>query len=162
MTGLDSASVTPVRKSITVKTTVERAFEVFTAGVDTWWPRSHHIGSSPMKKAIVEGKAGGRCYTEQVDGTSCDWGQVLVWDPPRRLVLAWKITPDWKYQPDVAQSSEVDITFTPEPGGATRVELEHRHFERHGAGAAAVKAGVDSPNGWGGLLQLFTQAAEAE
>jgi uncharacterized protein YndB with AHSA1/START domain len=160
MTGLDSASVTPVRKSIIVKAPVEHTFDVFTAGFDSWWPRTHHIGSSPMKKAIVEGKAGGRCYTEQVDGTSCEWGRVIVWDPPRRLVLAWQITPEWKYQPDLAQSSEVDITFTPEAGGATRVDLEHRHFERHGAGAAAMKAGVDSPNGWGGMLQLFTQAAE--
>jgi len=160
MTGLDSASVTPVRKSITVNASVEHAFDVFTAGFDTWWPRTHHIGSSPMKKAVVEGKAGGRCYSEQVDGTSCDWGRVIVWDPPRRLVLAWQITPEWKYQPDLSQSSEVDITFTPEGGGSTRVDLEHRHFERHGAGAAAMKAGVDSPNGWGGMLQLFTQAAE--
>src|SRR5262249_21719337 len=147
--------VAPVRKSVTVRTTPEKAFNVFTSGFDTWWPRSHHIGSSPMKKAIIEAKAGGRCYTEQVDGTDCPWGQVLVWEPPTRVVIAWQISPEWKYEPDLAKSSEVEITFTAEAGGTTRVDLEHRHFERHGGGAAAMAAGVDSPNGWGSLLQLY-------
>ena len=78
------ALTTPVRKTITVKATAERAFEVFTADFDSWWPRSHHIGKSPMKRSIIEEKLGGRCYTEQEDGTECDWGQVLAWEPPRR------------------------------------------------------------------------------
>ena len=155
-----AGSVAPVRKSITVKATVEHAFNVYTEGYDTWWPRSHHIGKSPMKKAIMEGKAGGRCYSEQVDGTECDWGRVLVWEPPNRIVLAWQITHEWGYEPDLAKSSEVEIRFSPEPGGGTRVDLEHRHFERHGAGGAVMKTAVDSPNGWGGLLKLFADKAE--
>jgi uncharacterized protein YndB with AHSA1/START domain len=156
----ETATVTPVHKIITVNATVERSFEVFTTGFDTWWPREHHIGSSPLKRAVIESRTGGRCYNEQQDGTDCEWGRVLVWDPPRRVVIAWQITPEWKYEPDLSKSSEVEITFTPEPGGTTRVVLEHRHFERHGTGAAAMKAGVDSPNGWGGLLVLFARAAE--
>src|SRR5206468_938390 len=79
-TTMDSLEV-PVRKSITVKASPERAFAVFTEQIDTWWPRSHHIGKSPMKKILIEGHPGGRCYTEQVDGTDCPWGQVLVWEP---------------------------------------------------------------------------------
>jgi uncharacterized protein YndB with AHSA1/START domain len=150
----DQTASAPVTKSITVNASPARAFRVFTNGFDSWWPRTHHIGKSPMKKAIVEGKAGGRCYTEQEDGTECDWGRVIVWEPPRRLVLAWQITHEWGYQPDLAQSSEVEVRFTPE-GVGTRVDLEHRHLERHGAGGAAVRTAVDSPNGWGGLLQLF-------
>jgi uncharacterized protein YndB with AHSA1/START domain len=113
-----------------------------------------------MKKAIIEGRVGGRCYTEQEDGSECDWGQVLVWEPPQRLVLAWQITHEWGYQPDLAQSSEVEVRFSPEPDGQTRVDLEHRHLERHGAGGAAMRTAVDSPNGWGGLLDLFKQAVE--
>jgi uncharacterized protein YndB with AHSA1/START domain len=161
MTTVESGSVTPVRKSITVKVSAERAFDVFTNGFDTWWPRGHHIGKSPMKKAIVEGKAGGRCYTEQVDGTDCDWGSVLVWEPPKRVVIAWQITPTWQYEPDLSKSSEVEITFTPEAAGSTRVDLEHRCFERHGAGAPAMKAGVEGPGGWAGLLQEYARVAEA-
>jgi uncharacterized protein YndB with AHSA1/START domain len=156
MTSSTDPSVTaPVRKSVTVKASADRAFRVFTQDFDSWWPRTHHIGASPMKKAIIEGKAGGRCYTQQEDGTDCDWGQVLVWEPPRRFVLAWQITHEWGYQPDLAQSSEVEIRFTPTADGGTRVDLEHRHFERHGAGAASMRGGVDSPDGWGGLLGLF-------
>jgi uncharacterized protein YndB with AHSA1/START domain len=145
----------PVRKTISVKASPERAFQVFAEEFDTWGPRSHHIGKAPMKKAIIQNAARGRCYTEQTDGTECEWGTVLVWDPPRRLVLAWQIDGKWQYQPDLAKSSEVEVRFTPEPDGSTRVDLEHRYLSRHGADADAVRKGVDSPNGWGGLLLLF-------
>jgi len=156
----DHASDVPVRKSITVKAGAERAFQVFTEGMDTWWPRSHHIGKSPMKKAIIEGRVGGRCYTEQVDGTDCDWGQVLVWEPPRRFVMAWQITHTWGYEPDLAKSSEVEVRFAPLPDGTTRVDLEHRYFERQGAGGAVMRTAVDSPGGWGDLLKLFAAQLE--
>jgi activator of Hsp90 ATPase-like protein len=132
-----------------------RAFDVFTNGFDTWWPRSHHIGQSPMRKAIVEPRAGGRCYSLCVDGSECPWGQILVWDPPRRFVLAWQISPGWQFEPDLAKSSEVDVRFTPLPDGTTRVELEHRHFGRHGAGGDQMRTAVDSANGWADLLALF-------
>ncbi len=150
-----------VRKSIIVKTGVERAFRVFTEGIDTWWPRTHHIGASPMKKAILEGRSGGRCYTEQEDGTECDWGQVLDWDPPRRFVMAWQVSPMWQYEPDLTRSSEVEVRFTAERDGSTRVDLEHRHFERHGAGWEQMRAQIDAEGGWGGMLQLFATKAEA-
>ena len=157
---VDQTSVAPVRKSVTVKVGAERAFEVFTQGIDTWWPRTHHIGKSPMKKAIIEGRAGGRCYSEQVDGTDCDWGEVLVWEPPRRFVMAWKITHQWGYEPDAKKASEVEVRFIPLEGGSTRVDLEHRYFERHGAGGAAMRTAVDSPGGWNDLLQLYAAQAD--
>lgn len=160
MTTADQASDVPVRKSITVKAGAERAFQVFTQGVDTWWPRTHHIGKSPMKKAIIEGRVGGRCYSEQVDGTDCDWGQVLAWDPPRRLVLAWQITHEWGYEPDLAKSSEVEVIFTPLTDGSTRVDLEHRYFARHGVGAASMRTAVGAPGGWSTLLDLFVAEVE--
>ena len=152
---MEQTSVAPVHKSVTVKAGAERAFQVFTEGIDSWWPRTHHIGKSPMKKAIIEGRAGGRCYTEQVDGSDCDWGEVLVWDPPRRFVMAWKITHEWGYESNPSNASEVEVKFTPLGDGSTQVDLEHRYFERHGAGGAIMRKGVDSPGGWGDLLQLF-------
>ena len=154
------AAVAAVRKSITVQADVQRAFEVFTAEFDMWWPRSHHIGKSPMKKAIVEGRAGGRLYSEQVDGTGCDWGTVLVWEPPHRFVWAWQISAQWQFEPDLTKASEVEVRFTAEPGGKTRVDLEHRHLERHGMDAAAVRTAIDSPNGWGTLLQMFAETVD--
>jgi hypothetical protein len=153
--------VEPVRRSVTVKASPEHAFTVFTEGFDTWWPRGHHIGTSPLKKAVIEGWVGGRCYSRQMDGTDCPWGSILIWEPPQRFVFAWQITPEWQYEPDLAQSSEVEVRFTPEADGMTRVDLEHRNFERHGAGGESMAMGVGSDGGWGMLMELFRTKAEA-
>jgi uncharacterized protein YndB with AHSA1/START domain len=144
-----------VQKTITVQASPARAFEVFTAGIDAWWPRSHHIGKSPMKKVILEGRPGGRCYTLQEDGTDCDWGKVLAWEPPHRFLMAWQITHLWGYEPDLAKSSEVEVVFTAVEQGKTRVDVQHRYFERMGPGGAAMRTAVDSPGGWGSLLEMF-------
>lgn len=161
MTSVADPTKAPVRKSINVKASVERAFTVFTAEFNSWWPRSHKLSEADLANAIIEGKTGGRCYQRAVDGSECDWGTVTVWEPPRRLVVAWQLDGRWQYDPDLSHASEVEITFTPEAGGSTRVDLEHRHFERHGASASQVQAGVDSPTGWGGLLQAFAAVADA-
>ena len=155
-----SATDTPVLKSVTVRADPERAFRIFTREVDSWWPRTHHIGKSPMKRIEIEARDGGRCYTEQEDGTECDWGTVLVWDPPRRFVMAWQITHEWGFEPDLDRSSEVEVTFVPTATGGTRVDLVHRFFSRHGAGAESMRAAVDEPNGWTGLLSLFAERAD--
>ena len=153
---------TPVRRNVTVKTGVEHAFRVFTEGFDTWWPRSHHIGKSRMKRAVVEPFVGGRMYSEQEDGTDCPWGVITMWDPPRRLVFAWQITHEWGFEPDLAKSSEVEVRFTPQPDGSTRVDLEHRHFERMGPGGETMKTTVGGDGGWGGLLKMFVERAEKQ
>ncbi len=160
-TATDPTTEVPVRKSVRVKASPEQAFRVFTEDFDGWWPHTYHIGKSPMKRAILQGAAGGRCYTEQEDGTECDWGKILVWDPPRRLVIAWQITHQWGYEPDLAKSSEVEIRFEPEQDGSTRVDLEHRNFRRHGAGAESMRKSVDSEGGWGTLLQLYAKQVES-
>lgn len=149
----------PVRKSVTVQASVDKAFRVFTEGFDGWWPRTHHIGKSPMTKGIIEGFAGGRCFSQQADGTDCDWGKILVWDPPHRFVMAWQVTHTWGYEPDMAKASEVEVRFTPEADGSTRVDLEHRHFERHGEGWEIMRKSIDSPGGWGTLLGLYAEKA---
>jgi uncharacterized protein YndB with AHSA1/START domain len=152
-----AATDTPVRKSVTVQASPDRAFHVFTAELDSWWPRTHHIGKSPMTKALIEGHPGGRCYSEQADGTECDWGSILVWEPPHRFVMAWRITPQWQFEADLAKSSEVEVTFTPQPDGSTRVDLEHRFFSRIGTGGDNMRTQVDSPGGWGMLMQLYAK-----
>ena len=148
-----------VQRTVTVAADIATTFRVFTDGFDSWWPRSHHIGSSPLKRAIIEGRTHGRCYNEQEDGTECDWGTVLVWEPPSRLVLAWQVTHQWGYEPDLAKSSEVEIRFTSVAPARTRVDLEHRHFERHGEGGAILRTAVSAPGGWGLLLDLFVAVA---
>lgn len=158
MTSVVETTNPPVRKSVNVDASVEHAFKVFTDGFDTWWPRSHSIGQSPMRRAVIEGKVGGRCYQESVDGSQCDWGRILVWEPPSRFVFAWQLTPQFEPEPDMTKASEVEITFSAAPDGSTRVDLEHRHFDRHGVGAELMRRGVDSPGGWGGLLQMYAVA----
>jgi uncharacterized protein YndB with AHSA1/START domain len=149
----------PVRKSITVKTDAARAFEVFTGGIGRWWPRSHRIGSSPQKDVVMEPRIGGRWYEIGEDGSQCNWGKVLAWEPPVRLVLAWQVGPDWKYDPDFI--TEVEVRFTPLSEGETRVDLEHRNLERFGDKIESIRAQIDSQNGWTAILKLYAEAAEA-
>jgi uncharacterized protein YndB with AHSA1/START domain len=149
----------PVRKSVTVKADAARAFEVFTGGIGRWWPRSHCIASSPQKDVVLEPKVGGRWFEIGEDGSQCNWGKVLAWEPPARLLLAWQVGADWKYDPNLV--TEVEVTFTPVEGGATRVDLEHRNLERFGDKIEPVRSQIDSPNGWTGILKLYAEAAEA-
>jgi len=106
------ATVEAVRKSITVDVPQERAFEVFTSGMSRWWPLdSHHIGETEPTEAVVEPRAGGRWFERAADGTECEWGRVIAWEPPERVVFAWQLGPEWKYDPDPAMSTEVEGRF---------------------------------------------------
>jgi uncharacterized protein YndB with AHSA1/START domain len=147
----------PVRRTLTVRAPQARAFEVFTAGFGRWWPVGHSIGKSPQKAAILEPRVGGRWYEIGEDGSECQWGEVLVFEPPSRLVLAWQINAEWRFDPDLV--TEVEVRFAAEGPNATRVELEHRHLERLGEAAERARAAFDSPGGWGGILERFAQAA---
>ena len=148
----------PVRKSIFVGAPQERAFEVFTAGIGRWWPKSHKIGPAELDGPVIEPRKGGRWYELDVDGTECEIGKVAVWEPPSRLVLIWQLTPEFTYDPDLI--TEVEVLFTPEAGG-TRVDLEHRDLERLGEKADAMRETVSGPGGWPALLELFAQEAKA-
>lgn len=150
-------SPAPVGKSVRVAAPRERAFAVFTAGIGRWWPKTHHIGAADLDTLVIEPRQGGRWYERDVDGSECEVGKVLVWEPPARLVLAWQLTPEWTFDPDLI--TEVEVRFVAEGADATRVELEHRHLERLGERAEALRQQIDAPEGWSGLLQLFAQAA---
>ena len=152
---------TSVRKTVTVAASQERAFQVYTAGFGSWWPKEHHIGEADMQTATFEPKPGGRWYETGVDGSECDWGRVLVWEPPHRLVHTWQLQGDWKYDADPAKASEVEILFIPESPNTTRVEVTHRYFERHGGGADDVRNGVSSPAGYDYCLARFVAAVDA-
>jgi uncharacterized protein YndB with AHSA1/START domain len=148
----------PVRKSTFVKAPQDRAFDVFTAGIGRWWPKSHKIGPTDLDRPIIEPHEGGRWYELDVDGTECELGKVAVWEPPSRLVLIWQLTPEFTY--DANLITEVEVTFTPQ-GDQTRVDLEHRHLERMGEKAEGARAQFDSEGGWGSLLRMFADLAGA-
>jgi uncharacterized protein YndB with AHSA1/START domain len=151
--------VAPVRKSVRVGAPLARAFEAFTAGFNRWWPRTHSIGGEPMQEAVIEPRIGGRWYQRSQSGAESEWGKVLVWDPPSRLVLAWQIDPQFQYNP--ALVSEVEVRFVAESAAVTRVELEHRNLERFGEQGGALRQIVDSAQGWGYLIELFAAKAAA-
>lgn len=145
----------PVRKSLLVKADMQRSFQVFTDRMGSWWPRSKSIGSSPPVAVVIEPRIGGRWYERAQDGSECEWGKVLHWEPPSRLVLAWQIDGTWKYNP--ACVTEVELNFTPVSAHETRIDFEHRHLERLGANASAIRDMLNS--GWGGILDLYGGAA---
>ena len=149
----------PVNRSVVVKADVERSFAAFTGRMGRWWPRTHSIGSTPLADVIVEPRVGGRWYERGAEGAECEWGKVLAWDPPGRLILAWQLDANWTYDP--ALVLEVEITFTALQGGMTRVDLEHRNLERYGEKAATVRDMVGSERGWLGILKSFVADTEA-
>jgi uncharacterized protein YciI/uncharacterized protein YndB with AHSA1/START domain len=153
-------TVPSVNKQIVVETSAERAFRVFTDKIDRWWPREHHIGYSPLVRMTIEPWVGGRWYSLHQDGSQTETGKVLVWEPPRRVVLSWQITADWKYDPNF--TTEVEATFTPEAPNRTRVELEHRNLDRYGEGAFDLRAKIDAPGGWGKIIESFGKVAVAQ
>jgi uncharacterized protein YndB with AHSA1/START domain len=149
-------SIAPVRKTVVVQATPEKAFEVFTARIDRWWPKTHGIGSAPVRESIIEPFVGGRWYTKFEDGTEAVVGHVRIWLPAERFVVSWEINAQWKPDARVAFASEVEVRFLTDGAGGTRVELEHRNFERMGAEAGeTMRKGVDG--GWPALLELFAK-----
>jgi uncharacterized protein YciI/uncharacterized protein YndB with AHSA1/START domain len=153
-------STLTIKKEIIVEAGQERAFSVFTDGIDRWWPRDHHIGSSPLKRMLIEPKVGGRWYSISEDGSEANVGKVLEWSRPNGLVLTWQITADWKYDPSFV--TEVEIRFVAEAAKRTRVQIEHRHLERYGSDAEKMRAMFDSSDAWVRTLGLFGGVANRE
>jgi uncharacterized protein YndB with AHSA1/START domain len=153
-------TIAPVRKTVTVDVSQADAFDVFTNGIDRWWPRTHHIGETPVVKEVIEPRKGGRWYTLHADGKETTTGRMLAWEPPNRIVFSWEINSQWKPEPDHALASEVEVRFIAEAQTRTRVEVEHRNFERMAdeAGAKAMRDGVDG--GWPGILEQFKTIVE--
>ncbi len=154
---MTARNVSPVRKQIVVEAPQERAFRVFTEKLASWWPPEYHIGKAAMKAAVLEPKADGRWYKVGEDGAQCDWGKVLVWEPPSRLVLAWQIDGQWQYNRSLV--TEVEVKFIADGPRRTRVELEHRNLDRLGDAADEMARQYDSPTGWSGILERFARVA---
>jgi uncharacterized protein YndB with AHSA1/START domain len=152
-----TVTIAPVRKSVHVKAGQAHAFEVFTTGLDRWWPRKGTIGTSPLKTVTIEPRLGGRWYELGEDGSQATVGKILFWDPPNCFIVSWDINSHWK--PDTIVGSEVEVRFVAKGPEATVVELEHRKFERMGAEAgASLRKDVDG--GWLGILEGFRAVAE--
>jgi len=139
---------TPVRKQVVVDVPVEQAFKAFTERLGDFKPPEHNLLSVPIAATVFEPFVGGNIIDRGEDGSECRWARVLAFDPPDRVVFSWDISPQWQIVTDAEEASEVEVTFVAETPERTRVELEHRHLDRHGPGWPAVRDGVDTDGGW--------------
>jgi uncharacterized protein YndB with AHSA1/START domain len=146
----------PVVKAVTVPCPPDRAFDLFARRMGSWWLPSHSLAKAGQAAVVIEPRAGGAWYETGRDGARCDWGEVAVWEPPVRLVLVWRLSAAFVFDPGL--HTEVEVTFAAE-GSGTRVVLEHRGLQAYGAAAAAMRDTFDSPGGWGGLVAAFAAQA---
>ena len=149
------AAGTSIKTSIAVQAPIERAFKVFTEDFGAFKPRDHNLLPVEIAETVFEPRVGGSLYDRGVDGSLCRWARVLVYEPPRRVVFSWDISPQWQIETDHDRTSEVEVLFTAESAERTRVDLEHRGLDRHGMGWEAERDGVAGDQGWPLYLRRF-------
>lgn len=152
-----TVKIAPVHRTFHVDLPQAQAFDLFSKGIDRWWPRTHHIGSAPLKEAIIEPFSGGRWYHSCEDGSESTVGRVLTWEPPGQLMLTWELNSDFQRDPKAA--TEVEVRFIAESAARTRIEFEHRNLERIGDRAEEVRAMLDG--GWVSALDNYVKEANA-
>ena len=155
------AQAATVRQEIVVEAPVDRAFRVFTEQMDRIKPREHNLLGADIAETVFEPRAGGRIFDRGTDGSECEWASVIAYEPPDRVVFSWNVSPHWQIETDPAKRSEVEVRFIAEGSGRTRVELEHRHLDRHGDGWEGLRDGVAAPDGWPLYLQRYTDLVNA-
>ena len=157
----EPAPIPPITGSVSLAVPVEKAFAVFTGAIDSWWPHQYHIGSTEVAEVVLEPRVGGRWYERGVDGSECDWGRVLVWEPPQRIVFTWQINGSWQFDPEPAAASEIEARFRAAGPDHSVVDLEHRYFERL-EGGEVIREAVSGGGGWSRLLHGFATVVKEQ
>lgn len=147
-----TAAIAPIRLTFDLDCPPDHAFEVWTARISTWWPADHTASGEDDLTVTLEPRVGGRLFERTRAGIEHDWGEVLAWEPPRRLVYSWHL------RRDRADATEVEIRFVPLGRSRTRVEIEHRGWERLGAEGESWRD--RNHGGWSTLLPHYRAAAE--
>jgi uncharacterized protein YndB with AHSA1/START domain len=156
-----TSSVPALQGTATVNLPQPQAFSFFTGSIASWWPNEYHIGATDMVDTVLEPRVDGRWYERGADGSECDWGRVLVREPPHRLVVTWQINGHWQFDDDPQRASEIEVRFVADGPGVTRVTLDHRHLDRLVQGQAMHDQIAGGGGGWGTVLGRFASAAEA-
>ncbi len=142
----ETLTIAPVEKSVRVACSVELAFEVFTRDASSWWPvDKHSIHGESVRAIVFEERVGGTVYEVTDDGAQSHWATVLAWEPPGRFLLSWEVNP-------ARAATELELRFSAD-GDGTRVDLEHRHWERMGEEGTTVRDNYES--GWDVVLAPF-------
>lgn len=155
------AAATSVQSSIVVDAPIERAFAFFTDGIGSWFPPEYNLLDTEIVERVFEPRVGGRVYDIGADGKECHWARVLAYDPPTRVVISWDISPHWQIETDHEKTSEVEVRFASDGPERTRIELEHRHLDRHGEGWEQTRESVGGDGGWPGCLRRFAERVVA-
>jgi uncharacterized protein YndB with AHSA1/START domain len=142
--------IEPIRLAFELDCPVEHAFETWTGRIGQWWPLDHTVSAAPGLAVVLEGRPGGRIFERELSGVEHDWGEVTVWEPPTRLAYTWHLNRDR------SDATQVEIRFLPSPGDQTRVEIEHRDWERLGSAAAPWRE--RNVAGWTSLLPHYRAA----
>lgn len=153
-----SEAIPPIEEQVSVPATRKEAFRSFTDGFGTWWPPAYTWAGDVLEEIAIEPEEGGRCFERGPHGFECDWGRVLVWEPPIRLAFSWQIAADRVPQPNPEKASEVDVRFEEVTSESTRVNLVHRAWERHGNDARGYRDGLGSERGWSYILDQYRRA----
>ncbi len=143
--------IEPIQLAFEVDCPAEHAFQVWTARIADWWPADHTASTEPDLTVILEGRPGGRIFERTTAGIEHDWGVVTVWEPPTRLGYLWHL------RRDRADATDVQVRFLAEGERRTRVEIEHRGWERLGADGVAWRD--RNFGGWSTLLPHFIEVA---
>lgn len=144
-----------VLRSVTVPVAQTDAFAIFTERLGEFKPPEHNLLASPIAETVLEPRVGGAIFDRGIDGSECRWARVLVFDRPHKLVFSWDIGPTWQIETDPDRASEVEVRFVAEGDASTRVEIEHRHLDRHGPGWEAVRDGIADQQGWQLYLERY-------
>jgi uncharacterized protein YndB with AHSA1/START domain len=155
------AEQTSMQTSVVVEAPLERAFSVFVEDFDKIKPREHNMLGADIAETVFEPRAGGHIYDRGVDGSECRWARVLAYEPPDRVVFSWDISPQWQVESDPEKTSEVEVRFIAETPATTRVELEHRNLDRHGAGWDGMRVGLEAGDGWPLYLNRYAEQVVA-
>jgi uncharacterized protein YndB with AHSA1/START domain len=146
-----------VRHQVVVAASIDQAFAAFVDRFGDFKPPEHNLLGAEITETRFEPKVGGHIYDRAADGSECRWARVLAYEPPDRVVFSWDISPQWQLEADESNASEVEVRFIAEAPERTRVELEHRHLDRHGSGWESLQEGVDGDAGWPLYLARFGQ-----
>lgn len=159
-TQLQQQAEKTIQRTMTVPLSVERAYTLFTEELASWWPTEYTWAQDVLETIAIEPGENGRCFERGPHNFECDWGRVLIWEPPNRLMFTWQISPRREPEPNPAKASKVEVRFEVEASASTHVQFEHRGLDRHGEGAADYHSALDSPQGWPYILDCYLNAAE--
>ena len=143
--------IEPLRLSLVVACTAEHAFRTWTGNTSSWWPVGHTVSGEAGLSVVFEPRVGGRIFERAPGGEEIDWGEITVWDPPRRVGYLWHLNTDR------SDATDVEIAFEQVGESSTRVEIEHRGWERLGAARGPAWRDANQ-NGWGGVLPFYAAA----